>query len=1187
MPCAGDFGLPGLVWFDAAARHCRRLQPTPGIDRRSTPILPVRCKSFTLAARDAAPPESKTMNRSTPLFHRSLTAAILVGLSGFSALTSAQDNTATDPSQYYAFGEIRGASVLVPPSADKVMPYLVQFDQPPVVSAPNIPRQAESGRVDVRSAQARAYAAELSSAQDRFLADASQALGRSVKVVAPEFKFQHALNGMAIRLNAKEAGKLAAMSGVASVTPMQMQSINTDRGPTFIGADKLWNGGDLPYAEDRIFGATFDEGTPNQGEGIVVGDIDTGLNFDSPSFAETDERGYTHTNPLGASQYLGLCDDPGSSTWTPRCNAKVIGAYDFIAPLWNDIIAQDPGATDGPGPQDEQGHGTHTASTAAGNHVHFQIPGGPNVGLSGVAPHANIVVFNTCYANNAGNGSCPNISTAAAVDRAVADGVVDALNYSISGGVQPWSDPTSRAFLGATEAGIFVAAAAGNNGPGAGSVNHSEPWVTTVAASTHDRRGWGYPLHVTGPDPVPAELMTPDGAVATANSPIMNTPVDGVMAYDDSNRGYCTAPAAGSLATMMAVIRRGSGCSFNTSYANAVTNGGAVGLVIMNHIGSNFNPTITNPQVPIVPMSLALGDALVAFYGSHPQTTLQVEAPKVTFAETPDEIAAFSSRGPAPIAMVKPDIAAPGVNILAAISGLMAGGADGEHAYGLLSGTSMAAPHVTGAAALLRKAHPDWTPSEIKSAMMLTAKSQMLLEDGVTAAGIYDTGSGRIRVDVASKSGLLMDESALAYALAVPSQGGDPTQLNVPSVSADHCVGTCSFSRRFRSTQDHAVTWTVSGDGVGISPASFTVAANATVPMTFDLDMSGQAQAQAATGDITLTPDDAGLPTLHMPYTVFVDPPTMAVQVPQPNGLFLVLPAGQTGNVPMTIRNTGNAGLEWSLLNGNQVIPILTQAPSLNFAALNTNFINSDATERYGVLDADDLTIIEQTRIRRLHADGYMKMGFSGINPDPAASMLSVNFSIYGDDAGRPAGFTIPNGTVGDPPVWTQTVAVGAPGLSINQFGISLDLDTAGATLDLPAGKYWIVVQPNILQSVSDSWRQFLRDEAQGSAAKINFNNDFIAGVNNAPPAQWVDIRDFVPGSNSLAMAIDADRECGVSWATTSLSSDTLGADGESNVQVLFDTTGLAAGRYAGRVCIQSNGAVTPFVAKDIIMIVQ
>src|SRR5690606_16450231 len=344
-------------------------------------------------------------------------------------------------------------------------------------------------RPDMRSAQARGYARYLQARQAQAERGIAQAIGRQPHVSQ---RFQHAINGVVAELGAAEAERVRALPDVLLVDEYRECPLDTDTGPALIGAPAVWDG------------PATGGGSGQQGEGIVFGILDSGVNFGSPSFDAVDPvDGHVHANPLGAGNYLGSCTAGGIDEG--RCNDKLIGGYDFVCAA----PANTCGAAnirEEPGFGDSNGHGSHVASTAAGNRRDVDMLGNTRR-ISGVAPRANIVAFDICYTNTAtGQGLCPNVSAVAAVDQAIADGVVDVINYSIGGGASRCSEAVSQAFLHAVEAGIYIAASAGNSGPAPNTLGHVEPWVSSTAASQHGRGDFVVVLQVTGPQPVPEAL---------------------------------------------------------------------------------------------------------------------------------------------------------------------------------------------------------------------------------------------------------------------------------------------------------------------------------------------------------------------------------------------------------------------------------------------------------------------------------------------------------------------------------------------------------------------------------------------------------------------------------------------------------------------------------------------------------
>ncbi|WP_170218641.1 S8 family serine peptidase [Marilutibacter aestuarii] len=1128
---------------------------------------------------------------------RLLSLAIATAISGFSlsavAATPSQGTGTADTSASAAFSEWHGEPLPEQARRGDDWPWLISLkDEPTSAASPAEVDRDAKGRVLAKGDRTRAYAGRLRQQHAQMLVRAQGRLRRGGRPVKPLMEFVHAANGVVVGLTLDEVKAIKAMPEVASVEPLRFEEVTSDDGPALIGAPDVWQGGGRPHwplppwlghfenLMDQLTGGQSGQwgngwggdhpypwpmpGKPsNRGEGVVVGIIDTGLNYDSPSFASTDMYSYRRKNPLGRGNYLGMCADPGDSGWTPRCNDKVIGAYDLIAPIWDAILEVYPNAKDFPGGDDEGGHGSHTASTAAGNAVRYQVPNGPNIELSGVAPRSNIVIYNACFSPfGTGGGTCPTFSTTAAVEQAIEDGVVDVLNYSISGGTRPWEESISKAFLNATEAGIVVVAAAGNDGPGLGTTNHAEPWVTTVAASTHRRSHWGHPATLL----VDGKSI---GRTATLSGVALDAPLDVPLVYDAANPLHCTRPSAATekYAGQAVVIKRDMDgtCTLRSQISNTLRDG-ATAVLVANQAEGEFMPLVGATNAPVAALAPALSTQVFEQLAAGRQVRIDFEAKRKAVPWKPDQVADFSSRGPSPVlGTLKPDIAAPGVAIMAAYANTP--DAFGDKAYGLLSGTSMAAPHVAGAAALLRQMHPDWTPSEIKSAMMLTAEQNMtLMPDGLQPAGQYHRGSGRLQVDAAANAGLVMDESVENYLNADPALEGNAQHLNVPSLAADSCVGTCTFTRYFRSTARHAVTWRASLSGElrgSIQPAVFTVKPGSVQEVSFTLDVEEAARGQRDEGRLTLTPiqgrrGERPMGPLSLPLSTFVDPPKIAVDVPA-TGLNASVASGKTTTLQLEVSNLGNAGLDWNIVEGLPEMPLIDQGPDYTYVANSSTFPDAaDITkDRYGIYVADDMHFDKTTRIRSLTSHGYLTYNFSQQWTGPLSERVqSVTFAIYADDGGKPSSYPPPPGETADEPLWSHTGVPGQSGISNGPFDLTLDIDAAGDALELPPGRYWLSVYARPLFT-SGSWRQFLNEQQNGHPSKILFNHDFIAGVNGMPVQEWVSIEDSLPGKHSAAMSVGADVQCGASWLTVSPGSRTMAAGERMTVAVQLSAADL------------------------------
>jgi subtilisin family serine protease len=530
-------------------------------------------------------------------------------------------------------------------------------------------------------------------------------------------------------------------------------------------------------------------GEGHAGAGVSIAIVDSGICIDHPMF-RADGMTAPPGFPLGSRQFT---------------NSKVI-----VARSYHQLFPVPPLLPGQQTPDDEDGHGTAVAAVAAGRETLS-----PQFGwIRGIAPRAwlgNYKIFGTGV-----NADSTTAAVVAAVDQAVADGM-DVLNLSFGG---RWSgdpkDPELEAVRNAVAAGVIVVVAAGNNGPSPGTI--TSPGIVeeavTVGAVTHGRR-FAPVMEVQGPE-LPDELRrlpyTP-GAEVTIPAPFGPLPLRSLTSLDPT-RLACSSFPPGSLAGGVALVRRGE-CFFQEKLDHVIA-AGAVGMVIYNNVDApEVIMAVTNSPVPAVMISQRSGEALQAWLDFLPPTAVQVTlGPDDQYERFPaqgDQLVDFSSRGPGPGGTIKPELTAVGASILTAVppSGFTMSAA----------GTSFATPMVSGAAALLRQLHPEWTPHEIKAVLVGTA-APVVTVDG-RPARIHEAGVGRLDLASAASVPAVTDPATLVFS---PTVGGSTVEQtlfvrNVTSAKAD-------FSVRFQPRRGPA------GMQVTVSPAGFMLASGKGISLT-------------------------------------------------------------------------------------------------------------------------------------------------------------------------------------------------------------------------------------------------------------------------------------------------------------------------------------------------------------------
>ncbi|MGH3445505.1 MAG: S8 family serine peptidase, partial [Nocardioidaceae bacterium] len=465
-------------------------------------------------------------------------------------------------------------------------------------------------------------------------------------------------------------------------------------------------------------------------------------------------------------------------------------------------------------PRDGIGHGTRVASVAAGDYgTGVRIDAQQFGSISGMAPAARIAVYKACWtAPDPDGDGCTTADTVAAIDRAVRDGV-DVLNLSVSGSQDP-TDTVARAFLNAAAAGVFVSTSAGNDGPEPGTVQHLAPWVTTVGASTFHRYQGALRLG-DGTEYVGA--MVSDRAVPSTRLVLGSAvPAPGHTA---EQARLCEIGALDAERAQGQIVVCDRGVVARVDKSTAVARAGGAGMVLVNTTPDSTDADVHS--VPTVHLDATAGAAVKTYLADHPNDATASLDPTGSAPQPVPTIADFSARGGDPSGsgnLLKPDLTAPGVSVLGATSPA----ADSQRLWDLSSGTSMSAAHVAGLAAFVAGQHADWTPAEIKSAMMTTGF------DLQANAGPFAEGAGHVDPTRFLDPGLVFDSGPAAWRGYLSGEVG-ARRINLPSVAVSGLLGSTTVVRRLTNVAATTETYTATTTGldgvdVQIRPHMLTLA---------------------------------------------------------------------------------------------------------------------------------------------------------------------------------------------------------------------------------------------------------------------------------------------------------------------------------------------------------------------------
>ncbi|CAA0807085.1 Subtilisin-like protease SBT1.7 [Striga hermonthica] len=521
------------------------------------------------------------------------------------------------------------------------------------------------------------------------------------------YSYRHVLTGFAARLSQNEVEEITKMEGFISAWPDRTLSLHTTHSPEFLGLSApntgLWE-------------------RDGYGEGIIIGMLDSGIKPDHPSFND---------NKMSSppSKWTGKCELPHPYT----CNNKIIGARDFTELHKNETRS----------PLDEDGHGTHTASTAAGNFVEGANFFDSAAGIAaGAAPHAHLAIYKVCRQD------CSMTSFVAGMDTAVEDGV-DVLSISL--GVPPYQfydDPMAIASFRAMEHGIVLSFCAGNSGPQYYYMFNGYPWALTVGASTMDRQ-----LMAAVVLPKRRRQFNGEAAYQPKDFPQKFLP----LVYPPN----CTTDDSLKRSKVKGKIVV---CDFSYD-DDVVKRSGCAAVIIVNDKNDESTTYAVAAFLPVANIGYADALEVIRYINSTAKPKAKIFFRGTLFGDDhAPVVASFSSRGPNNVSpwILKPDILGPGVNILAAWPTSVENRTNVKSTFKMLSGTSQSCPHLSGVVALLKSTHPEWSPAAIKSAIMTTAdvvnRAGKPIEDANSQeANIFATGSGHVNPQAANDPGLVYD----------------------------------------------------------------------------------------------------------------------------------------------------------------------------------------------------------------------------------------------------------------------------------------------------------------------------------------------------------------------------------------------------------------------------------------------
>ncbi|WES63778.1 S8 family peptidase [Microbacter sp. GSS18] len=807
--------------------------------------------------------------------------------------------------------------------------------------APTKPSEGE--QLDAYTPNSQKYVAHLKNEQRK--------LAESVGVEASA-EYQITLNGFSADLTAADVAKLRADKSVLGVYADEVRHLDAVPSTEFLGLGAFPDG----------TGGVWDEvgGTDGAGEGIVVGVIDTGIAADNPSFAGDKLKGKPGATPYIDGNHVLYRKSDGNIFRSKRVvgegwskqdyNTKLIGAQYFSSGA--EAAGYD-FSSDYLSPLDGDGHGSHTASTAAGNFgVDADVQGIDFGMISGVAPGAKVASYKACFVGpdllSSADDICALSDLLAAIDQAVADGV-DVINYSIGGGAATTVlGPDDISFFNAAAAGVFVSTSAGNSGPGYSTADHASPWYMTVAASTIPTYE-GTVVLPNGFEAVGATITVPFGEEISGDVVYAgDVPAEGV---ESSVSALCYIDSLDAEAVAGKIVVCDRGAIARVEKSQAVAEAGGIGMIHVNVTPASLDNDFHS--VPTIHIPDTYRDDLLDYVQNAEDPTATLVSGNITDDVTPTpQIAGFSSRGPMLADgsdVLKPDVTAPGVAILAAEHN-----APGtEPTFGFKSGTSMSSPHVAGLGALYLGEHPNATPAEVKSALMTTAYDSVNA-DGSENTDPFAQGAGHVDPTKFFEPGLLYLSGSYDWAqylqgLGLANFGIEPidaSDLNLASIAIGALSGPQTITRSVTSTE--AGTFTASVDLPGIDAK--------VEPSTLDFKRAGEKQEFT----VTFTKAEADVEQWATGFLTWTSGET---EVRSPIAIFPV-----TADAPAAVTGSGADGMV-----GVEIVPGLSGELPLNLFGLAPEELLIQGDETTGAAEGgysyEVVEVVDGTELARFAID--------------------------------------------------------------------------------------------------------------------------------------------------------------------------------------------------------------------------